>query len=362
MASTEEKFDGTAVKQSQPANSAFAFPYATSPDIIRSNQKDLFFTNSLHGQLIDIIRGALGSRFAHTYNGEVETFASLLYFALTTLIGNRTLGEEYTDIYQVEGESARSQKLPAIGRRAGYIASSILLPYAATKILPILRARIRMRLERKLASSSETQSKSSRLQLYILTHLNSIFSPAPFYALTLTLFYFNGSFYHLGKRMFNLRYIFSRRLTKFEEQQRSGYEVLGVLLVVQTVVQTILHVQNLATAPGSDAGLKEEFPTGDEAEATLLDSRSRAAHATHTPLITAEEARFDLADPTVMAWLQPPQQRKCTLCLEPMKDPSATTCGHVFCWTCILDWIKEKPECPLCRQSALGQHVLPLRG
>ena len=352
------------------------YPYATSPDIIRSNQKDLLVASQLHTSLTEILRNAFGSRLSQTLSTEIETLTSLLYFSLTTLIGNRTLGEEYTDIHQVESDDSL-QRLPSIGRRAGYIATSILLPYAAAKILPTLRARIRTRLENSLSRDSDGKSPSSRLKAYLLTHLGSIFSAAPVYALTLGLFYFNGSFYHLSKRLLRLRYVFSRKLSNFEEEQRSGYEALGILLVVQTAVQAFMHIQSLArptvTAEKPDSGLlygRTSTQEGDaqlqgEADVTyasLPDSRSRAARATYTPLVKVDEARYNLSDSSKLAWLEPKQQRVCTLCLEPMKDPSATTCGHIFCWTCILDWIKEKPECPLCRQHVLGQHVLPLRG
>ena len=94
------------------------------------------------------------------------------------------------------------------------------------------------------------------------------------------------------------------------------------------------------------------------------DPAAQKAHLskmTNTPL-PQNNHRYDLSDPEVMQWIDGKQQRKCTLCLEPMKDPSVTTCGHVFCWTCVTDWLREQPMCPLCRQNALVQHVLPLRG
>lgn len=353
---------------------SYTYPYAASPDIIRSNQKDTYFQSILLEQLSTILRRLYGSRFAHKWDSEARTFTELLYLGLTTFIGNRTLGEEYCDIYQVENGS---QKLPAIGRRAGYILSVVLLPYSLSKLLPSLRSRIRLRLEASLARTSKS-SLRYRLQTYIVENLSTITSIAtsPIYALSLSIFYFTGSYYHLSKRLFGLRYIFSKSIAPSE--QRVGYEVLGVLLVLQMAVQAYLHVHSTITTilptEGASAILDDGIEVGllsnQEAQGTsdvepterADSSRLRISQTTHTPLPPTMNPRYDLSDASTLAWLQPKQQRKCTLCLEPMKDPSVTTCGHVFCWTCILDWVEEKPECPLCRQSVLGQHVLPLRG
>jgi peroxin-10 len=353
------------------------YPFAFAPDIIRAHQKDAYFQGVLSHQLSDLHRNLLGARSAHAWASETGTIADLLYLCLTTLIGNRTLGEEYCDLVQVEGDTGA---LPALPRRAAYIAGSILLPYALSKTLPTLRARIRMRLERNLArlrmqGSKKIQSWSFKVQTYILANLSTLTSPAPIYALSLALFYFSGSYYEIGKRLAGLRYIFTHKVG--ESSDRAGYEVLGVLLVVQLAVQGYLHVKSTLSAPSADGQQAREraaFSSNDvslnehaySSNNALLAAASGSsqlridlATALHTPILG--QPRYDLANSKTMGWIKGTQQRKCTLCLEELKDPSATQCGHVFCWECIGDWVREKPECPLCRRECLVQHILPLR-
>jgi len=372
------------VRDARPPTSSmtsYNYPFAAAPDIIRSTQKDTYFQGVLQEQLSSILRRVYGARFIHTYNSEAHTFTELLYLGLTTLIGNRTLGEEYCDIIQI---SDRSLQLPAFSSRAGYIFSAVLLPYTLTKILPAFRNRMRLKLELNLRrkSNDPNSSSSQRLQSYILTNLSTITSPSPIYALTLSIFYFTGSYYHLSKRLFGLRYIFTKRLPPSD--QRVGYEVLGVLLILQMAVQVWLHVHSTvrSAAPtaidaggvGGASAMVEGVEVGLGSQGYAANSetspstgqppeiqKSRIEATTHTPVLI-DKPRYDLKDPELMGWINGRQQRKCTLCLEEMKDPSVTTCGHVFCWTCIGDWVKEKPECPLCRQGVMGQHVLPLRG
>ena len=39
----------------------------------------------------------------------------------------------------------------------------------------------------------------------------------------------------------------------------------------------------------------------------------------------------------------------CSVCLDaPMRKPTSTHCGHVFCAACIAASVKAKPACPLC--------------
>jgi peroxin-10 len=370
------------------ATPSFNYPFASAPDIIRSHQKDAYFQGVLLNHLSGILRRLYGARFLHTYTTEARTFADLLYLGLTTLIGNRTLGEEYCDIVQIEDDTL---KLPSISRRAGYILTSILLPYGLNRILPTFRSKLRSKLEanlRRLTRRNQTKSRSFRLQSYFLEHLSAITSPSPIHALTLTIFYFSGSYYELSKRIWGLRYIFTKRLSPSEA--RVGYEVLGVLLLLQIAVQGYLHLRSTIVGGGAQ-GREEPVPAGAstniaggqamleggvevsldpnsyssnqdllfEASTPLPSSNLNLENTTHTPVLA--EPRYGLSDGKVMTWIKGSSQRKCTLCLEELKDPSATQCGHVFCWSCIGDWVREKPECPLCRRGCLVQHILPLR-
>lgn len=354
------------------------YPFATSPDIIRSHEKDVFLTAGLVQQAQTIVRSLKGARFTHTYSDAIKHLTELLYLSLTTGIGNRTLGEEYCDLVQLEDDSLR---LPAIARRVGYILSSILVPWWLQRLLPALRQRVRAKLEKsiarqqfraaqqqlsqppKLGNKAAKQSKpfftKLRIQQYILDHLDSMTSLSPVYALSIATFYFTGSYYHLSKRIWRLRYVFTKKID--ENEQRIGYEVLGVLMVLQIAVQGFLHVRKIGEDMNNaeKEGAAEADAAPSEGGALLASIQNPAS----MPLLAASAPRYDLEeDPCAVSWIPDGQQRKCTLCLEVFKDPSVTTCGHVFCWICVRDWAREKPECPLCRQELLLSKVLPLRG
>ena len=125
--------------QPRPSSTASPYPFASAPDIVRAHQKDAYFTGHLANTLTDLHRRLLGARSAHALAPELRSLAALLYFALTTLPGNRTLGEEYCDLVQVESPTGR---LPALRTRAAYIAGTIVLPYLVSRALPGLRTRL----------------------------------------------------------------------------------------------------------------------------------------------------------------------------------------------------------------------------
>ncbi|XP_022969255.1 E3 ubiquitin-protein ligase RMA1H1-like [Cucurbita maxima] len=63
----------------------------------------------------------------------------------------------------------------------------------------------------------------------------------------------------------------------------------------------------------------------------------------------------------------------CNICLETVKDPVVTLCGHLFCWPCLYKWLhfqdssKEKhgrrlQQCPVCKAEVSDATLVPLYG
>jgi peroxin-10 len=52
----------------------------------------------------------------------------------------------------------------------------------------------------------------------------------------------------------------------------------------------------------------------------------------------------------------------CSICKMERKNPAApTSCGHVFCWRCLSQWVSGiRPECPLCRAACRPQDIVAL--
>ncbi|KAH3672126.1 hypothetical protein WICMUC_004441 [Wickerhamomyces mucosus] len=299
-----------------------------------AHQKDSYFESEIRSKLQEAIQVFTGQRFIHTHPEELTVLAKALYLSVTTLLGSRTLGEEYADLFYV---SRNGRSIPKLAQRIGFIISYTILPYFITRIL-------RKLFGPKYVNDGEANDNKAKSWRSVIAGASYTAVLDSIMNIHLALFYLKGSYYSFSKRIFGMRYAFGHSLNKNEGVSNGGYEFLGGLILAQLIFKGF----KLMT---------EIYSPQDEEEFSEKEIK-RTGRLTSIPNHHSET--IDLSNPKLLPYI-PEQSRQCMLCLSPMKDPSCASCGHFFCWSCIADWARENPECPLCRQSLSEQSLLPLR-
>ncbi|XP_029167087.1 peroxisome biogenesis factor 10 [Nylanderia fulva] len=259
---------------------------ASQAEILRCHQRDDDFVNHLKQKLSEILHN-FGIHRPLFHYIQSDIPLKLVYFIFTSGMGNQTLGEEYTGIVQANLEA---RKVPTLTVR---VLAAILECLGERMVLKLLGQ-----------CQAYVNRPHSELTPTAITFLNNFLSKLRTMIPVIVLFhkgifYIYGRYYSLGQRIVGLDH------TKVYGPRPVDTVSWGLrLLGIATLIQCLLRIWQCS-----------------KMQDTTITSTSNTKCISHS----------------------------CQLCLETTAT-TATLCGHLFCWTCLSEWLRVKPQCPYCRE------------
>ncbi|XP_015929794.1 peroxisome biogenesis factor 10 [Parasteatoda tepidariorum] len=275
---------------------------AGTAEILRSAQKDEESLRYMRHIISDITQRCLGIPFWMKWKDLSNTCSDFLFFSLTTLSGLQTLGEEYSNIIQVD------KSLTSIPSKWIRLKDIIIKTFGHYFLL-----RYQTYLENKLAIITPSPSADNDpIIAAFIAHLPTIFKAiAIMQRIHLIAFYFTGSYYDFSKRLTGIKYVVIRRWLTNPAYQTS-YKFLAWIAASQLCLSLVISAYSAKIKNTATCKDKEEKQNPSE----VISLRNQ-----------------------------------CFLCFDKRSSSTATPCGHLFCWSCITSWMQNKEECPLCRES-----------
>ncbi|TYI01040.1 hypothetical protein ES332_A11G173600v1 [Gossypium tomentosum] len=95
----------------------------------------------------------------------------------------------------------------------------------------------------------------------------------------------------------------------------------------------------------------EEFSTGTDPRVPAVKPDSKPSSFEGVPLEAASAAVSEDAEVD--------KDLLCPICMQIIKDAFLTSCGHSFCYMCIITHLRNKSDCPCCSQFLTNNQLFP---
>lgn len=279
---------------------------AGTSDLVRTNQKDRYYHGYLTNVLSDILEPIIPRRYWLQWHREIQLLAEIMYYGLTTVVGNQTLGEEYCNVVQVSNSAG-----PVLWKRLMSVAIQIFGCYALEKLLSYAH--------RRLATVDRYLSNVAEMFEEVIVTSNQ---------LQLAFFYLFGMYKLVSKRFVGIRYL--KVTYQMEQKLPNPYKLLGWLVLIQLAIKYFKRIWR---------------------KFNKSSTTSRTAPTSSDQIVTPVKATAAVTSETL----------RCSLCLENCTGPTTPPCGHLFCWKCILDWVNDKMQCPVCRSPVKPRQLIALQ-
>ncbi|KAL4442298.1 hypothetical protein ABPG74_005639 [Tetrahymena malaccensis] len=309
--------------------------FSTQPELLRLNQKDEEYGFGLFQKLIDALEiftpKILSYRFISTNQDTLKIFSFFAYYILTTISNRKTLGEEFCNLHQFNKQDFDFKGIPtSLKRRILFVILTTLSPFIFKKLVKKQYDQSR---EMMMAERKEYRGILASI-IRNLPNYDGIYEKI--IKFHLCMFFLDGLFVQISKRISGIYYVFQKQ----PQNHNITYKKVGVLVAIQLAIEFARYGYRVY----QDYQQSKQIENQINSEFTYKSGEDKNENQHEE-----EEEQIDI-----------PQELLCALCYDKRKITSATPCGHLFCWDCIIKSTQIKPECPSCRQACLPQKIVQI--